>query len=129
MVCMVNYARRKQGLKPYRRHRKLGWSARHKAADILRCGFSHTACGRQFDYWIRKSGYLGRGGWSTGENIAWGSGYLGNVRSIFIAWMKSTGHRDAILSQDFTDIGVGVVKGTFEQISGARIWVLHFGDN
>ncbi len=129
MICMVNYARSRKGLDRYRIHRQLTWSASRKAIDIRRCTFSHEACGRKFDFWIRRSGYLGDGGWATGENIAWGSGYLGNVRSIFIAWMKSTGHRKAILSRRFSDVGAGVVRGTFEGISGARVWVLHFGDN
>lgn len=129
MLCMVNYARTRKGLKKYRTQRQLTWSAGRKARDILRCDFSHEACGRPFDFWIRKSNYLGKGGWATGENIAWGSGSLGNVRSIFIAWMKSQGHREAILSRTFTDVGAGVVKGRFDGIAGARIWVLHFGDN
>ena len=129
MICMVNYARTRKGLKRYRTRRQLTWSAGRKSRDILRCGFSHEACGRPFDFWIRKSNYLGKGGWATGENIAWGSGNLGNVRSIFIAWMKSKGHREAILSRTFTDVGAGVVKGRFQRVSGARIWVLHFGDN
>jgi uncharacterized protein YkwD len=129
MICMVNYARGREGLRPYRTRQQLTWSSRHKARDILRCGFSHEACGRSFDFWIRRSGYLGEGGWATGENIAWGSGSLGDVRSIFIAWMKSKGHREAILSRTFTDVGTGVVKGTFQSFHGARIWVLHFGDN
>lgn len=129
MICMVNYARVKDGLKRYHVAPKLTWSAERKAGDILRCGFTHTACGRPFDYWIRRSDYLGEGGWATGENIAWGSGRLGYVRSIFIAWMKSKGHREAILSHRFTDVGAGVVKGRFEGVGGARIWVLHFGDN
>jgi uncharacterized protein YkwD len=129
MNCMVNYARRRKHLKRYRVRQQLAWSAGRKARDILRCGFTHTACGRRFDFWIRKSGYLGEGGWATGENIAWGSGNLGNVRSIFIAWMKSKGHREAILSRRFTDLGSGVVRGRFEGLRGARIWVLHFGDN
>lgn len=129
MTCMVNYARARKGLRQYRVQRQLTWSAGKKARDILRCDFSHEACGRKFDFWIRRSGYLGEGGWATGENIAWGSGYLGNVRNIFIAWMKSKGHREAILSGSFTDVGAGVVSGTFSGFDGARIWVLHFGDN
>jgi uncharacterized protein YkwD len=129
MVCMVNHARRKKGLRKYHAHPRLNWSAGKKATDILRCTFSHTACGRPFDFWIRRSGYLGEGGWATGENIAWGSGSLGSVRSIFIAWMKSPGHRNAILDHRFRDVGAGVVDGRFEGIPGVRIWVLHFGDN
>ncbi|HRV59619.1 MAG: hypothetical protein KDB54_05850 [Solirubrobacterales bacterium] len=129
MICMVNYARRRKGMRPYHRQPKLNWSSGRKARDILRCGFSHGACGRAFDYWIRRSGYLGGGGWATGENIAWGSGSLGSVRSIFVAWMKSKGHREAILDRSFTDVGVGVTRGRFSGIAGARIWVLHFGYN
>ena len=129
MTCMVNYARRKKGLWRYHRRSQLAWSAERKAKDIQRCGFAHSACGRQFDYWIKRSGYLGRSGWATGENIAWGGGSLGNVRSIFVAWMKSSGHREAILSRTYTDVGAGLVKGRFDGVPGAGIWVLHFGRN
>jgi uncharacterized protein YkwD len=129
MTCMVNYARRKDGLWRYHRRSQLAWSAERKARDIQRCGFAHSACGRQFDYWIKRSGYLGRSGWATGENIAWGGGSLGNVRSIFVAWMKSRGHREAILSRTYTDVGAGLVKGRFQGVPGAGIWVLHFGRN
>ncbi len=129
MACLVNYARARKGLRKLRVQKKLIWSARRKSRDILRCGFSHSACGRQFDYWIKRSGYVGQGGWATGENIAWGSGDFGNVRSIFVAWMKSRGHREAILSPTYADLGAGVVSGKFQGIPGARIWVLHFGDN
>lgn len=125
MVCMVNFARQKKGLRRYRQPAKLAWSAGRKARDILRCEFSHTACGREFSFWIRKSGYPGI---SVGENIAWGSGSAGSVRRIFVAWMKSPPHRKAILSPDYSDVGPGVVKGRFGGYPGARIWVLHFGD-
>lgn len=129
MVCMVNFARKRSGSTRYAANQKLNWSAKKKAKDIYKCGFSHGACGRSFDFWIRRSGYLGQGGWSTGENIAWGSGSLGNVRSIFIAWMNSKGHREAILSKDYRDIGASVIRGRFQGNSGARIWVLHFGSS
>lgn len=129
MICMVNHAREKKGLSRYRTHSRLHWSAKRKARDILQCGFSHSACGRPFDFWIQKTGYLGEGGWATGENIAWGSGAIGGVRSIFIAWMKSKGHREAILDRSFKHVGAGVIEGRFSGLPGARIWVLHFGYN
>lgn len=124
MTCMVNYARKKRGLKRYRQHGKLVWSARRKARDIIRCDFSHSACGRDFAFWIQKSGYSGG---RIAENIAWGSGYVGSVRKIFIAWMKSPPHRRAILSSQYSHVGAGVVKGKFKGYRGARSWVLHFG--
>lgn len=128
MMCLVNYARKRKGLRKYRKHAKLGWSAKRKAKDIIRCNsFSHNACGRGFDYWIKRSGYASRRGWTTGENIAWGSGSLGNVRAIFNAWMNSPSHRAAILDSEFTDAAAGVVSGRMKGLRGARAWVLHFG--
>ncbi|MCO5316753.1 MAG: CAP domain-containing protein [Solirubrobacterales bacterium] len=130
MTCMINFARRRQRLHRYRTTGSLNWSARKKSADILRCRtFSHTACGRGVDFWIRRSGYVNpRRGWSVGENIAWGSGGLGNVRSIFNAWMHSTGHRRAILDRRFTHLGVGVARGRMNGIGRSRVWTLHFGE-
>jgi uncharacterized protein YkwD len=125
MLCFTNYARARKGLKKYRPHRKLNNSSKRKAQDIVRCNdFSHTACGRQFDYWIKRSGYRGC---SVGENLAWGSGTLGSSREIFKAWMNSPGHRAAILSTEFQVIGIGKKVGKLNGYSGAGIWVQHFG--
>jgi uncharacterized protein YkwD len=125
MFCYTNAARKRKGLKAYRLHNKLNFASRRKAIDILRCNeFSHEACGREFQYWIQRSGYRGC---SLGENIAWGSGRLGNSRQIFIAWMKSPGHRSAILSRDFRHIGIGLKPGRMSGVSGARVWVQSFG--
>lgn len=129
MTCLVNFARRRKGLRRYRALGKLHWSAKKKTRDILRCrSFSHGACGRRFDHWIRRSGYARNARtWFTGENIAWGSGRLGNVRAIFRAWMHSPGHRAAILDRAYADLGIGVTRGTMKGHRNARVWALHFG--
>jgi uncharacterized protein YkwD len=128
MRCMTNYARRHAGRARLHRSTALDRSARHKAGDILRCdSFSHTACGRDFTYWIRRSGYISGGCWRAGENIAWGSGPYATVRSIFSAWIHSTGHRENILSRGFRDFGVGLRVGTLQGTHGAHVWVGHFG--
>jgi uncharacterized protein YkwD len=127
MVCLTNYARRAKGLRPYRRSRRLDRSASMKSADILRCNsFSHTACGRPFGFWIEK-GYVTRQCWWAGENIAWGSYGLGSTREIFKAWMRSPGHRAAILSRNYKDIGIGFRMGKLGRWKSARVWVQHFG--
>lgn len=128
MLCMVNYARAKSGLRPLKQHPKLVWSALRKSQDINRCNqFSHTACGDDFSKWIKRSGYL-RTCYAIGENIAWGGGSLGGVRSIFIAWMNSPGHRKAILSRDYVDTGINFVYSkSFQGSRGAMIWTEHFG--
>jgi len=125
MLCFTNYARSKSKLKRFRPNPKLKRASARKAADILRCDdFSHEACGRPFEYWIDRSGFKGC---SIAENIAWGNGNLGTSRSIFIAWMKSSGHRAAILSPDYREIGIGVKVGSLNGAEEARVWVQHFG--
>ncbi len=124
---MTNYARQRSGLKRYRVKSKLDRSANSKAADMIRCSaFSHTACNRPFDWWIKKKYVRGQCYWA-GENIAWGSQGVGGVRDIFKAWMKSPGHRAAILSRQYTDLGIGFRGGKFQGRAEARVWVQHFG--
>jgi uncharacterized protein YkwD len=128
MRCMHDYARRQVGRTRLGRPASLGRSASRKSADILRCDeFSHTACGREFTYWIRRNGYGGRC-FSAGENIAYGSGRYGTVRSIMRAWLGSPGHRQNILRRSFSDFGVGLRIGTLDENRGAHVWTAHFGD-
>jgi uncharacterized protein YkwD len=128
MRCLHDHARRQAGRARLGRPAALGRSTSRKSGDILRCDeFSHTACGRDFTYWIRRSGYGGRC-FSAGENIAYGTGPYGTVRSIMRAWLRSTGHRQNILRGSFSDFGVGLRIGTLDGSSGARVWTAHFGD-
>ncbi len=129
MLCMVNFARAQIGAAPLTATEPLAASAREKSRDILRCdSFSHYACGREFDYWIRASGYLSTTCWRTGENLAFGNGALGSVRSIFRAWLRSTEHRENLLG-DFAETGIDLASGTLEGFAGTRIWTQHFGSH
>jgi uncharacterized protein YkwD len=128
MRCMHNQARKKKGLRSFNTVSALMDAAGRKAIDIMDpdCGFSHTACGRDTFHWTRHYGYA-RGCWGAGENIAWGSGDRGSVRSIMSAWLHSDGHRKNILDRDFRDQGVGLVKGRFEGYPNAQVWVAQLG--
>jgi uncharacterized protein YkwD len=127
MTCMANFARRSAGLRGFKRNRSLDQSASHKASDILRCDvFSHNACGRPLTFWIEKK-YAKRQCWWAGENIARGTKRVGGVRDIFKAWMRSPGHRNAILNRHYTDIGIGFRVGEFRGRQSTRVWVQHFG--
>lgn len=124
MLCLVNQARKQRGLDPLAAPRSLAQAAGRKSADILRCDeFSHEACGRDFTYWIERSGYEGC---RMGENIAYGSGSFATPRSIFRMWMNSSGHRRNILGS-YTDIGIGLQVGTLEGNGGAHVWTQQFG--
>ena len=129
MLCMANFARAELGLVPLEPNLELEGSAKEKARDILRCdSFSHYACGREFAYWIRASGYLSTECWRAGENLAFGSGPLGSVRSIFRAWMRSPEHRENLLG-DYDQTGIDLVTGTLEGFAGTRVWTQHFGSH
>ena len=128
MKCLLNNARQQAGLPPLNGLRKLDVSASNKAADILRCNsFSHEACGRDFLYWFRRSGYVGSGCWWAGENLAWGTGSLGSARSILKAWLRSPGHRANILNSDFNQFGISLHVGGVSGAADAHVWVNHFG--
>lgn len=127
MRCLVNYAREQRGLRLLRSAPALNRSAARKSGDILRCDeFSHEACGREFTYWMERTGYVRGACWQAAENIAWGSGSLGSPRSIFKAWIHSPGHRRNILGR-FKDTGIGLQVGELEGISGAHVWTQQFG--
>lgn len=128
MRCMTDYARKRAGLPHLAATEQLDGSARGKAGDILRCDeFSHFACGREFTYWMAESGYLS-GCWRAGENLAWGTGEQGSVRSIFRAWMRSPGHRQNILG-DFSQLGVSVRVGELDGLVETHVWTQHFGSH
>ena len=59
---------------------------------------------------VRSTGYIysSRLGYEIGENIGWGTLWLGTPKAIVSAWMASAGHRANILDPRFRDTGVGV---------------------
>jgi uncharacterized protein YkwD len=127
MLCMTDFARAQAGLAELATAEELEQSAEDKGGDILRCdSFSHFACGREFTYWMRQTGYISSQCWRVGENLAWGTDGYGTVRSIFRAWMNSPGHRENILG-DFTQVGISLRVGALEGQSGTHVWAQHFG--
>ncbi|MEW9122764.1 MAG: CAP domain-containing protein [Thermotaleaceae bacterium] len=111
VVRLVNVERGKQGLAPLKLNTQLAGVARAKSADMRDNGyFSHTSptYGSPFDMMKRfgiKYSY-------AGENIAMGQK---TPEEVMKGWMNSPGHRNNILSSNFTEIGVGYVvngKGT-----------------
>lgn len=129
MRCMTDFARRQAGLASLAEAEALDVSAREKTLDILRCdSFSHFACGRDFTYWMQETGYTSASCWRAGENLAWGVGDQGTVRSIFRALMRSPSHRRNILG-DYSQIGVGVEIGTLSGRPGTYVWTQHFGSH
>jgi uncharacterized protein YkwD len=116
LVCMTSYARKYHNIGGVSANSHLMNSAAAKAADIKDCGFSHTACGRVFNYWFSVKGY---GGNCQAENIAQGQETPGEV---FKAWMNSTDHRANILNATYHDLGVAELS-----TPSGTVWVMHLG--
>lgn len=111
VVNLVNQERSKAGLRPLSSNSALTAMALDKAKDMYNNGyFDHTSptYGSPFDmmskYGIRYS--------YAGENIAKGQQ---TPEAVMKAWMNSTGHRQNILSPNFTQIGVAFYNGEWVQ--------------
>ena len=129
MRCMTDFARARAGLGALDDAPQLDLSAQEKGADVLRCdSFSHTACGREFAYWISQVGYISESCWHVGENLAWGAGAYGTVRSIFQAWMRSPGHRHNVLG-NYEDLGLSLEVGELGGHRETAVWTAHFGSH
>jgi uncharacterized YkwD family protein/spore coat assembly protein SafA len=104
---LVNQERAKNGLKPLTLNWQLSRVARYKSEDMRDKGyFSHTSptYGSPFD--MMKSFRITYS--TAGENIAAGQT---TAESVMTSWMNSPGHRQNILSPNYTEIGVGYCTG------------------
>ncbi|WP_377520524.1 CAP domain-containing protein [Priestia megaterium] len=107
VVDLVNQEREKQGLKSLTLNKRLSDVARTKSKDMMDKGyFDHNSptYGSPFDMMKQ----FGIEYTTAGENIAKGQQ---SPEDVMNAWMNSDGHRKNILNPDFTEIGVGYVKG------------------
>jgi uncharacterized protein YkwD len=128
MFCMTNFARASHGLAPLTANRQLSRAAEEKSADILGCDeFTHEACGRPFQFWMQRYGYL-KGCWRAAENIAWGTGGYATVGAIFTAWLESPEHHENILGP-YREIGIALRVGDLEGNEEAAVWTQDFGSH
>jgi uncharacterized YkwD family protein len=106
MVSLVNQERNKQGLKPLTADLELSRVARIKSKDMIdQDYFSHQSptYGSPFEM-MKKFGIAYR---TAGENIACNQ----SVEAAHKALMDSPGHRENILKQEYTHVGIGIVNG------------------
>nr|WP_233711301.1 CAP domain-containing protein [Lederbergia citrisecunda] len=103
VIDLTNAERRKNGLPDLKADTQLSNVAQKKSEDMQQKHyFSHTSptYGSPFDM-MRDSGVTYQ---SAGENIAQGQQ---TPQEVVQSWMNSEGHRENILSKNFTNIGVG----------------------
>ncbi len=114
---LTNEEREKDGQKPLKENSKLDAAAEKKASDILaKQYFDHVnPDGKGPDYFVSSAGYDYI---IIGENLALGN--FADDQALIDAWMASPGHRENILQPKFREIGIAVIKGTYE---GKPAWV------
>jgi uncharacterized protein YkwD len=112
VLCLVNRERASRGMGPLRPNTHLQEAAqRHTESMATQNYFEHvgpsgdTPLGR-----IRAAGYIysSHVGYEVGENLGFGTLWLGTPRAIVSAWMASPGHRANILDRRFRDTAIGV---------------------
>jgi uncharacterized protein YkwD len=124
-----NQARADNGLPTFCVHPALTEAARAHSQEMVGRGyFGHESYdGGAMEDRIERFGYSSAGYsyWATGENIGWGTGHLSTPESRFEEWMGSPDHWPNILSEGFTEVGVGVHEsGTRD---GGKMYTVDFG--
>ncbi len=116
VIALVNSERAKEGLPALEKREDVCALADIRAQELTE-SFSHTrpdgrSCFSIFsDYNVND--------WSTiGENIAYGQS---SPTAVMNSWMNSKSHRENIMNEDFTGIGIGVY-----QQDGRKYWVQLF---
>ena len=128
----VNSQRKARGLRPLRWNSRLGTAAKRMASDMRRRHYlSHvTPNGKDLRDRLASTGYLrGKNKFApAGEDIGWGEDELGTPEAMVLAWLKSPEHRRNLLEPRFTELGIGVVKGSpIAGESSGAIFVADFG--
>lgn len=122
IIALVNQARKENGLGELVKNEKLSRSAQAKALDMKNKNyFQHVSPeGVQPWFFAEEEKYQYK---SFGENLA--EGFF-SADEVHVAWMNSPGHRENILSVNFSEMGVGLVD--FEQ-NGMKSYLVvqHFG--
>lgn len=107
LLADINGQRASAGLPPLQMDASLNQLAAEHAADMAsQKKLSHSSSdGRDFGQRMRQGGVSG----AAGENVAKGRGGVAGMPEVARAFMHSPVHRANILSESFTNCGIGVV--------------------
>lgn len=110
IINLINTKRQAYNLPVFKVDDQLNLAAIFKSKDMIRRDyFDHYGYGLSPWLFILNAGYRYS---VAGENLAMD---FATSEGVVNAWMNSPQHRDNILSEDFVDVGVGVVKGVYSE--------------
>lgn len=113
VVDLTNQERAKLGKSQLTYNDTLSLAAQAKATDMFTFDYwahNNPETDRQPWYYIRDAGYNYR---YAGENLARD---FGDTPTLIAAWMASTSHRDNIVSNRYSEIGIAVVNGNLQGV-------------
>ena len=120
LLTAMNQTRQAHSLAPLRVDPNLLRAARWQSSDMASKGyFAHGAFAQ------RMAAFRVRGP-RMGENLAWGSGSLGNPQVIVHEWLNSPAHRENLLRAGYRRVGIGAAVGTYSGVAGARMVTADF---
>jgi uncharacterized protein YkwD len=112
-LCLINRERTTRGESPLALNANLQAAAQgHTQSMVADDYFEHVGPNGETPLArMRAAGYIysSRIGYAVGENIAWGTLWLGSPSAIVAAWMASPGHRANILDAQYRETGIGVL--------------------
>jgi uncharacterized protein YkwD len=110
VIDLTNQERSELSQAPLKRNATLDAAAKLKAKHMAQNEyFSHfSPDGVSPWYWFDQAGYVYA---HAGENLAI---HFTDSSEVVDAWMKSPTHRENIVNRQYTEIGVGTAKGTYE---------------
>jgi uncharacterized protein YkwD len=113
--CLLNEERTRRGLHPLRYEARLELASQRHSDDLVRRDFygHENPDGMDPHGRILATGYPANNA-IVGENIALGEHAQSSPAEAVDAWMHSPGHRENILREAFTEVGVGVAMSTPE---------------
>jgi uncharacterized YkwD family protein/spore coat assembly protein SafA len=118
VVRLINLERTNRGLSALSTNWQLARVARYKSQDMIdKNYFSHTS--PTYGSPFRMMELFGLKFSSAAENIAYGQK---TAKEVVAAWMNSAGHRANILSQSYSQTGVGAAKKS----NGTLYWTQMF---
>ncbi len=123
LLTLHNQQRQNAGLRPLTLNTILSSSAQAKAQAMLdsNCWSHYCPNGKSpWDFFVA-AGYNYE---YAGENLA--EGFF-NDQDAMVAWMNSSTHRENILKPEYTEVGFGMVVGTYQGKANNIIIVVHFG--
>jgi uncharacterized protein YkwD len=126
VACLVNFARKRRGLRPLVVVPLLNGASVRKARAIVRCEtFAHNPCGEDWTSAARAAGYGG----VFGENLYVASGRWGAPRVAVDAWLNSDPHRENLFGREWREQGLAVLPGkSFGVYRDVALWVNVLGD-